>query len=482
MTGPARAGVPASRADTLRKLEEIRELKREWIRRAVLERDRIDILATEVLGYKIAPHHLRLAKHQVRYSTGGNLVLIWRGAGKTTIGTITRTIFLLLKNPSIRILLASKSQGNAAGFLADIKGHLKSEKFREIFGDLQPTQPGYKWDDVEIDIATRPRKEKESSVTCVGVEGSVASKHYDVIIADDLVDEENARTPLMRAKVQTFYYKILVPCLVPGGDMTVLGTRYHYADLYGHLSANESTGDRTLLIPAMTGNDTDGWVATWEDGGFSTEFLLALRKSMGSIIFDSQYLMTTDKMRGEIFDPDYFVEVDDADIPSDLPAYTAVDLAISQKETADYFAEVSGVYDRLTDTVYVIEAVEARKPFRDQRDAIVETFKRLECERAGVEATAYQAAQIQEIIAANPELAGRIKPIYPKDDKVTRAWRLAAKIEDGKVKFRKGLRNLIDHLILFPRGEHDDLFDALDHLVLTCRTKVKKERREMGLP
>ena len=50
----------------------------------------------------------------------------------------------------------------------------------------------------EIVVAPRRSTAKESTITCVSVTGPVASRHYDLIIADDIVDEENSRTELQR--------------------------------------------------------------------------------------------------------------------------------------------------------------------------------------------------------------------------------------------------------------------------------------------
>jgi hypothetical protein len=69
----------------------------------------------------------------------------------------------------------------------------------------------------------------------MGVGGPIISKHYDVIILDDIIDEENARTEEQREKMRVWYYKSLLPCLEPYGEIHILGTRYHPYDLYHEL-------------------------------------------------------------------------------------------------------------------------------------------------------------------------------------------------------------------------------------------------------
>ena len=463
----------SSRRDLIQKLEETQEVRREWIRRQVIDNERIDLLCTEVLGYEIRPHHLRMLQHQHSKRTG-NLCLVWRGAGKTTTRTIARCLFLLLQNPDTRILIASKSSTNSVTMLSEIKRHFESDRFKEVFGDWR----GPKWDDTEIIVAPRTSPAKESSISCVGVESAVVSRHYDVIIGDDLVDEENARTAYMRNKLLTWYYKTLIPTLEPGGELSIHGTRYHHLDLYGHLIANEMSGG-LLRMPALVGNDVDGWRSQWPEK-FSTDHLLRMRSSMGSIIFDSQYQVSTEKMAGGgIFDIDQCQLVSDDQIPDGLPRFLGADLAISQKTQADLFEVVVVAYDSTADRYYVIDHYANRNTFQEQRRIIEEMSRRHDIERGAIEAIAYQAALIQELKRENPDLS--LIPVKPKKDKVTRAWRLAAKFEDRKMFFRKGLDGLIEELVLFPDAEHDDGFDALDLAVKACRMRAKKARREPGL-
>jgi hypothetical protein len=213
--------------DLISALTQIRGMKREILRREVLEAGRIDLLATRLLGYELRPFHREMLDFQS--VTGTALQLAPRGFGKSTVLTIARAVYEILRNPNIRILIASNTQLQSEVFLREIKFHLAvNARLLDAFGRWQDES---KWDLREIMVAPRTSSAKEATVTCVGVGGPVASRHYDLIIADDLVDEENARTEVQREKVRTWYYKTLVPCLEPDGRLFVLGTRYHFLDL-----------------------------------------------------------------------------------------------------------------------------------------------------------------------------------------------------------------------------------------------------------
>jgi hypothetical protein len=208
-------------------IEQVRALRREILRREILQQRRIDLLATDVLGYELRPFHAAMLAFQ-EAAADIALQLAPRGYGKSTVLTIARAVYEVLRNPNIRILIASNTQHQAEVFLREIKFHLAlNEKVIDAFGRFQDEG---KWDAREILVKPRRSSAKEATVTCVGVGGPVASRHYDLILADDLVDEENARTEGQREKVRTWYYKTLLPCLEPDGRLFIVGTRYHYLD------------------------------------------------------------------------------------------------------------------------------------------------------------------------------------------------------------------------------------------------------------
>lgn len=455
------------------KYEQLQAMRRQWLRDQVVLYDRIDLLCTEVLGYQVLPHHLRILQHQHRYADAtGCLIQAWRGSGKSTSSTVGRAVWHVLRNPNVRILLASRSGENAEAMLTEIKAHLENPDLQQIFGP----QVGAKWDSGEIKVAQRTTTAKEATITCLGVEGAVVSKHFDVIICDDLVDEKNARTKVTREQVHTFFYKTLLPTLEPGGQLSVAGTRYHDLDLYGHLQRREMAGARTLVIPALEGEIPDNCRSNWP-AKFTREFLLELRERMGSIIFDTQYQCDTAKMRsGGIFQYEDVRWVEDYQIPAGLPRYMGVDLAIGKKSVNDRFFLVVVAYDEPTDTVYVVDHVVGRFPFAKQRELVADKAKHHNVVRGAIETQQYQEALLQEVIREDPDL-----PLVGKKqdtDKVARAQRQSARWERGGLAARVGQDEVIGEVVGFPDAAHDDAFDGLDLAIGAIFTRRRKPPRD----
>lgn len=466
----------ASRDELIGMLDHCRSMGNEWVRRMVLERNRIDILATYVLGYQVKPFHLAMLRWQFQHPS--SLQLVFRGAGKSTLCTITKSIHYLLKDPNIRILLASKTSANAESFLKEIKGHFESNnRLAEIFGPYFDPKRVTKWDNREIEVLPRTRASKEASITCVGVDGTIVSKHYDVIISDDLVDEENSRTSYMRDKSKTWFYKTLDPCLEPPdtsiphrGEHHILGTRYHFEDLYGHLIENELK-EHTQVIPALDEAGDSPWPEKYPPEWFNEK-----KRKAGTIIFRTQYLCDTEGMKGEVFQFDDCQVIDDKDLPSGLRVFMGTDLAISKKkETADKFAQIVIGLD-VADNIFVLAFYTGHVRFTQQVNRFFQFYDEHDPIFAGMEANAYQEAMIDVIKERDKET--RIVPLYTDKDKLTRAWKLSPLFEGKRVFFRKGMDTLIEQFVLFPNFRFKDLVDAFDLAYRASRHKRRRKRRE----
>ena len=447
----------------------------EFIRREVLLNDRIDLLACEVLGYQVKPYHGAMLRWQFLHPK--NLQLAFRGAGKTSLLTVAKVIHMLCKCRDMRILLASTVLGNSEDFLSEIKAHLEgNERLIELFGEFYDPNRVGRWGKKEIEVVGRKTRAKEATITCVGAEGAVVSKHYDVIISDDLIDEDSARTKLMREKVKTFYYQTLLPCLEPAagdvphqGEHHIHGTRYHYEDLYGHLQANELR-EHTNVVKALSDDEMSPWPER-----YTPKYFKGLRTDSGTIIFNSQYQCDTESMKGEVFQYDNCQQVSDDEIPDGLKIYMGIDLAISKKDTADLFTIVVGGMDGVGN-YYIIDYFEGHLRFHEQTATIRRLYKQHDPIRAAIETNAYQMAQYQNLKHEDDSI--RLLGIHQDKDKTSRAHKLSSLVEEKRMFFKKGCTaKLIDQLVGFPGFRYDDGFDGLDLMVAASRKNKRKSRR-----
>jgi predicted phage terminase large subunit-like protein len=418
-----------------------------------------DILSmARLLGNEVAAVHERMAEAALHQRS---LVLAPRGFGKSTLLSVVRSISEIVRNPDVRILLVSNVQAQAEAFVREIRSHLEQNHLlRGIYGEFT----GSKWSDGEFIVSCRKKILKEPTMFATGVGGAIISRHFDIIICDDIVDEENARTQAQREKLRVWFFKVLLPCLEPDGRLCIVGTRYHYRDLYGLLIENGFVPTATI-IRAINENGESAWPER-----FPIEKLEHIRREAGTIIFNAQYQNDTEAMKGAVFKEEWLQFYDSP--PESLRVYQGVDLSIAQTDSADFFAVVTIGVDALAN-IYVLDCYQARISFRQQTAAILQKFLRFDPLKVAIESNAYQAAQADTLKEMG---VMRVTKVFTKNDKLSRAWKLSSFFEDGRVYLGRNMQEMVEQLLAFPQADHDDLFDALDFAVGLALNRMPRIR------
>ena len=145
------------------------------------------------------------------------------------------------------------------------------------------------------------------------------------------------------------------------------------------------------------------------------------------------------------------------DFDEDAPVYLGVDLAISEKATADFTSIVAmSILDN--GTVYVRDVARMRAPFHQVINFVKQMADKWKPKSIGIENVQYQAAVIQELLRTTKL---PVVGIRPDKDKVTRFTALEARYEQGLVVQSASLPKwFTDELLSFPIGHHDDSVDA----------------------
>ena len=158
---------------------------------------------------------------------------------KSQCFTIDYPLWSLYKNPNVRIMIVSANEEIAISFNRAIVNHLENNhELIDDFGYLVPQfQDKKKWGEKAI-IVNRDTMEKDPSVVAVGVGGKLISRRADIIIIDDLIDIESARTKRARNKTREWYENVLVPILEDDGRLVIAGTVWYKDDIYDTLLAD----------------------------------------------------------------------------------------------------------------------------------------------------------------------------------------------------------------------------------------------------
>lgn len=175
--------------------------------------------------------------------TKRKLVVMPRGTLKSSVGVVAYSMWLLINNPNLRIMIDSEVYKNSKNFIREIKAICASKTFIELFNNWE----GPTWTEGELIISARTRMIKEPSIVAAGISTIKVGQHYDVILCDDLNSNNNSLTPEGCEKVWA-HYQMLTSILEPDGIISITATRYAMGDVPGKvLELNEQLPDGLLL-------------------------------------------------------------------------------------------------------------------------------------------------------------------------------------------------------------------------------------------
>ena len=417
-------------------------------------------------------HEFAFARcREVEAAPDGYLDLWAREHYKSTIITFGKTIQDILRDPEVTFGIFSHTRPIAKAFLRQIMRELEANKaLHAAFPDVlwgEDVRQAPKWSEDDGIIVKRKSNPNEATIEAWGlVDGQPTSKHFRVLLYDDVVVAGSVTTPEMIAKTMVEMERSYNLGTTPGVKRGA-GTRWHFNDTYrtivdrGTLKAREH--------PGRIGGTEDGESVFWPD-----EIHEAKRRDMGPYTYAAQILLNpkADAMQG--FKREwlrYYTRLDAAK----MNKYLLVDAASSKKKGSDYTAMI--VMGLATDAnYYVLDLVRDRLNLAERLERIFTLHrkwkpKQVRYERYGMMADieAIKARQEQETYRFDViEVAG----VTSKQDRIKR---LIPMFEQGKVYLPKSLNvadwqkipvDLVHSFVEeefypFPVGLHEDMLDAM---------------------
>ena len=450
--------------ERLKRLEEVKEkIKPKQYRDAkfALEReackDHLSYLITEVLDpsyYKplLSPFHYEMINFAESQLSHRKLILVPRGHFKTSLITIPLSIQTILKNPEARILITNATLDNSQDFLRSIKGYFEgSDKLISLFGTFKSD----KWNEGEIIVRQRKSKHiKEPSIMASSVDKSIVSKHFDLIIGDDLVNRESINTKDQLEKTKT-YYKDLLDLLDPFGTIILIGTRWHFDDLYQHVI--DSAKFDTYIKGAYNEDNTPIFLSK-----FTPEYLADLKMEKGSYDFSSQYLNQPIDDESATF-KESWLKFFTAAPQTIFNYYLLLDTAGGgEGEHADSNGWVLAAVD-INDDWYIIDAQEDKVNTTEIINRLFSYHSKFPALQIGIEKTMYVNAFKPELEREQQQkgIYLNITEFKHTTSKEARIKSLVPRFERGKIFLKKEQTALRDQLLRFPKAKHDDILDAL---------------------
>lgn len=399
--------------------------------------------------------HWDLTENVQRRDVKKKLFLIPRGHLKSTILTVGHSIQTIINNPNTRGLLGSGSNKLAQGFLKEIKEHFeKNELFRWLF----PEWESERWEKWNEDLIRAPRelrtsKAKEHTIETAGTEMSLTSRHYDWMKFDDIVNKETVTTKEQMEKTKV-WYKTTFSLLEPGGYIDIIGTRWHFNDLYGDIEASPES-----YIVYKRRAVEDG--KPIYPNKYTLEDLQEIRKEQGSYIYSCQYDNNPVDDERAKFKREWIKRY--KTLPHRMNYYLTTDLGGDQEGNDFNVLMITGVDEQKNR--HTIEFERGHFTPGEFIKLFFMLHRKYQPKKSSIETVAYQKSLLffmREEMRKQNYFIGITEMKRSKVSKEDRIeLRLAPVFENGAYFIGENMKEIEDELTMFPRAKNDDLLDCM---------------------
>jgi hypothetical protein len=283
-------------------------------------------LLTRLLGRSDLDHPWLFVRcREVEAEPDGRIDLWARAHGKTSIVTVGGTIQAIMCNPEITIAIFSASKPLAMAILSQIKHEFETnEQLKEVFSDVLYENPRGKGADgrpakwsLERGITVKRKgKPKEATVEAHGlIDGQPTGRHFDRHHYDDIVTQDYLAEDQLKKVLERFQMADNLGTR-HGVAKQVVGTRYHFADVYGHILEHKTMKPR--IYPATEDGTLDGRPVL-----LAPENWARIKREQGLKVVNAQMLLNPIAGSEATFSTTWFTSYDV--IPSMLNVYVLVD-------------------------------------------------------------------------------------------------------------------------------------------------------------
>ncbi|MFA5921178.1 MAG: hypothetical protein WC856_07785 [Methylococcaceae bacterium] len=418
---------------------------------------------------------------EVQAEPDGMLDLWSREHYKSTILTFALTIQEILNNPEITVGIFSHTRPIAKGFLRQIKREFElNANLKVWFPEILYQNPGkeaQKWSEDDGIIIKRASNPKEATVEAYGVvDGQPTSKHFSLLVYDDIVTRESVTTPDMIEKT-TDALALSFNLGAHGGRRRFIGTRYHFADTY------KTIIDREIATPRIHAATNDGTM-TGDPVFLTQEQLDNKRRDQGPFVFSCQMLQNPVADSSQGFNREWLNRYSGEKIDG-ANWYILVDAANGKRKNNDY-TSMWAVGLGQDGNYYCIPEVRDRLNLTERTNRLIALHRKYRPVEVRYEKYGMMA-DVEYILTAQDKINYRFPIIevggaMPKIDRIKRlipifeAGKLfipyAHTVTDYEGKSRDNVHAFIeDEFMAFPVPLHDDMLDALARI---CATEGKK--------
>jgi predicted phage terminase large subunit-like protein len=417
-----------------------------------------------------------------------------RGHAKSTAVTFGYGLATLLFRERKFMLLVSDTESQAALFLGNIKNALQdNQQLIELFG-LKRNLAGQVAfvKDSETDIIVEFDDGHRFRIIAKGSEQKLRgllwnNSRPDIIIGDDMENDELVMNKERRLKFKKWVNNALLPCRSDKGIIRFVGTILHMDSMLEGLMP-KLYDKKTITEPLKQyssrrnmwksikyrAHSDDFKQILWPQKKTAEEFKMLRQQAFDNGMpdgYSQEYLNIPIDESTTYFRRTDFLPMREEDYKSPCRYYITADLAISDKETADYSVFVVGAVDE-DKRIQIRNVIRERMDGREIVDTLLMLQKLYQPEAIGIEEMQVSKAIgpfLREEMIKNNNFISLYPLKHGGKDKITRARSIQARMRASGCKFDKAgdwYLTFEDELMRFPRDKHDDQVDAFSYLGL----------------
>ena len=454
-------------------LEEIELFESEMIKKAG-QKDFLTFVDHVYPGYKVGPHHKRLARIFEEIASGAKkrvIVNIPPRHGKPELISYLAPAWFLGNYPYKKVIMASHTADLAVNFGRRVRNLVAADSYKEIFPQIELQQ--------DSKSASRWGTNFNGEYFAIGVGGALAGRGADLFIIDDPHSEQEARQGRSDVFLPAWEWFQSGPLqrLMPGGAIIVVMTRWSKLDLTGqivnHMVQNDEADQWELVeFPAILNTGMDNEKPLWPEF-WPLEELNAKKMGMDPRYWQAQYMQDPTAEEGALIKREWW-EIWDKDDPPDCEfVIMSLDAAQEANNRADYNALTTwGVFFNENTNNYniiLLNSIKKRLEFPELKKLVFQEYKEWEPDAFIVEKKSNGAALYQEL----RRMGLPVSEFTPGkgQDKISRVNAVSDLFSSGIVwaPDKRWAKDVIEECNDFPAGANDDLVDSTTQALLRFR-------------
>ena len=422
---------------------------------------------------------------EVERDPDGHLDLWAREHFKSSIITFGKTIQDVLRDPEITFGIFSHTRPIAKAFLRQIMREFEGNKtLHAAFPDIlwgEDVRQAPKWSEDDGIIVRRKTNPNEATIEAWGlVDGQPTSKHFRVLLYDDVVVAGSVTTPEMILKTMLEMERSYNLGTTPGLKRAV-GTRWHFNDAYrtiidrGTLKARE--------YPGRVGGTEEGESIYWPESIHQEK-----RRDMGPYTYAAQILLNPKADSTQGFKREWLRYYTSLKVRG-MNGYFLIDSANSKRKESDY-TSMWLVLLGTDGNYYAADIVRDRLNLTERTQRLIDMHRRWKGAGVKIQQVRWErygmAADIEALRSEQEKQNYRfdvteVAGVTSKDDRIKR---LLPVFEQGKFYLPKSLhvtdwqkqthelvRDFIEEEFYpVPTCLHKDMLDALARI---CEPELK---------